>query len=94
MLLQHGSILLRSQDKHLTDIFAGDERTDAQSLLEKVTCLDDILGRRVELEELSAALVNGFKTALNIELCDDRLISDEEAKAQSLLGKYIDNRKE
>lgn len=87
-LLQHGSILLRSQDKLLTDIFAGDGRTDAQSLLGKVTCLNDILGHHVELEEVSAALICGFVTALNIKFQPGGLSNDEETLAANLEGKY------
>lgn len=88
-LLQHGSILLRSQDKLLTDIFAGDERKDAQSLLGKITCLDDMLGHCVELEEISEALVSGFKAALNIEFQPGGLVCEEETLAAGLAGNYV-----
>ena len=87
-LLQHGSILLHSQGKLLTDIFAGDDRTDAQTLLGKVTCLDDILGRRVKLEEVSAALICGFVTALNVKFQPGGLSNDEETLAANLELKY------
>lgn len=87
-LLQHGSILLRSQEKILAEIFAGKEKGESQALLEKVTCLDDMLERRMELEEISEALVSGFKTALNVEFHPDKLSCEEETLAASLAGKY------
>jgi lipoate-protein ligase A len=86
--LQHGSILLRSQEKILSEIFAGEGKTGSRALLEKVTCLDDILNRRVEIDEISEALVSGFKKALKVEFQPDGLRCDEEALAASLTGKY------
>jgi lipoate-protein ligase A len=87
-LLQHGSILLRSQENILSEIFDVEERAGVQALLGKVTCLDNILGRRVEIAAVSAALISGFKTALNVELQPGRLSSEEEAIAASLIDKY------
>ncbi|MDD4170012.1 MAG: biotin/lipoate A/B protein ligase family protein [Desulfotomaculaceae bacterium] len=87
-ILQHGSILLRSQQKILNEIFTDKEKTNSQALLEKITCLDDILERQMELEEISDALANGFKKALNIEFQPDELNCEEEALATSLVGKY------
>jgi lipoate-protein ligase A len=87
-ILQHGSILIRSQAKILCEIFSGEEEVKSQALLEKVTCLEDILERRIELEEISEALAGGFKKALNIEFQPDELNSEEETLAASLAGKY------
>lgn len=87
-LLQHGSILLRSQENILSEIFDVEERAEVQALLGKVTCLDNILGCRVEIAAVSAALISGFKTALNVELQPGRLSSEEEAIAASLTDKY------
>lgn len=88
-LLQHGSILLRSQEKILAEIFAGDGQGESEALLEKITCLENILGRRVEPEEVSKALISGFKNALNIEFQPDELSDEELAMAESLIGKYL-----
>jgi lipoate-protein ligase A len=87
-LLQHGSILLRSQEELLTGIFAGEGKTGTRALLEKMTCLDDILNRRVETDELSEVLVSGFRTALNVDFQPDGLSCEEETLAASLTGKY------
>lgn len=87
-LLQHGSILLRSQEKILSEIFAGEGKTGSRALLEKVTCLDDILNRRVETDEISEVLVSGFKKALNVDFQPGGLSCAEEALAASLTGKY------
>jgi len=87
-ILQHGAILLRSQEKTLAEIFSGQGKVTSQTLLEKVTCLDDILERRIEVGEISEALVNGFKRALNIELQTGKLSSEEEMLAASLAVKY------
>lgn len=87
-ILQHGSILIRSQAKILSEIFSGEEEINSQALLDKVTCLEDILERHVTLEEVSVALTSGFKKALNIEFQSDGLNSEEEMLAASLVGKY------
>lgn len=87
-ILQHGSILIHSQAKVLSEIFSDTERVTPQALLEKITCLEEILERRVELAEVAEALINGFKRALNIEFQPDRLNSEEETLAASLVGKY------
>ncbi|OPX86354.1 MAG: Octanoyltransferase LipM [Pelotomaculum sp. PtaB.Bin104] len=87
-ILQHGSILIRSQAKVLSEIFSDTERVTPQALLEKITCLEEILERRVELGEVAEALKQGFKRALNIEFQPDRLSPEEEALADSLAGKY------
>jgi len=87
-ILQHGSILIRSQTKILSEIFSGEEEVKLQALLEKVTCLEEILERRIELDEISEALADGFKKALNIEFYPDKLNSEEEMLATSLAGKY------
>ncbi|MDD4170020.1 MAG: lipoate--protein ligase family protein [Desulfotomaculaceae bacterium] len=87
-ILQHGSILVRSQGEILCKLFSDTERVKPQALLEKITCLEEILGRQVALEEVAAALTRGFKNALNIDFQPDRLTGKEENLATSLVGKY------
>ncbi|MDD3654059.1 MAG: lipoate--protein ligase family protein [Desulfotomaculaceae bacterium] len=87
-ILQHGSILIRSQGEILCDIFSSDERVVPQALLKKITCLEEILERQVDLVEVAEALTSGFKSALNIEFQPDKLNSEEERLAVSLVDKY------
>lgn len=87
-LLQHGSILLRSQEKILAEIFAGEGRDESEALMEKVTCLEDILGRRVDPEEVSEVLIRGFKDTLKVGFQPDELSEEERELAESLVDKY------
>lgn len=87
-ILQHGSILIRSQGEILCEIFSNTEKVKPQALLEKITCLEEILNRQVELEEVAEALTKGFKNALNIEFQPDKLNNEEERLAASLVRKY------
>jgi len=87
-LLQHGSILIRSQEEILARVFAGEGKEKCQALLEKTTCLETIMGHRVEVEQVARALVDGYRKALNIEFRTDDLSKEERALAEALVDKY------
>lgn len=52
-LLQHGSILIRSQEEILARVFAGEGKEKCQALLEKTTCLEEIMGHQVKVEQVA-----------------------------------------
>jgi lipoyl(octanoyl) transferase len=87
-LLQHGSILLRPQTEILGRIFENGETRSKEMLSAKITCLEDILGRSIDPEEVALAIVGGFARALEVELLPDSLTADEVRAAHELLDKY------
>ncbi|MDH7480313.1 MAG: biotin/lipoate A/B protein ligase family protein [Syntrophomonadaceae bacterium] len=86
-ILQHGSILIKPQEKLLAEIFADDNGNFNQPG-EKVTCLEGILEREVDLDEVSEVLIGGFEHALNIKLVACGLNPEEHELAESLVDKY------
>jgi lipoyl(octanoyl) transferase len=87
-LLQHGSILLRPQTKILFHIYESGETRSQELLSTQITCLEDILGRPIDPEEVSIALIEGFTRALKAELLPDCLTCNEEKLAHELMIKY------
>ena len=86
-ILQHGSILIESQEKYLAEIFT--ESNDKPSrLVEKVTCLESILERNVDIGEVSEVLIKSFEQALNIKLLVSELSTEERELAVSLVEMY------
>jgi lipoate-protein ligase A len=51
---------------------------------ERVTSIQDILGRPVDVEELREALTRGFADALQIELVRGKLSKEEQQTAEKL----------
>ncbi|NPV89503.1 MAG: lipoate--protein ligase family protein [Firmicutes bacterium] len=85
-ILQHGSILIKPQEKLLSEIFTGS--SDESKLSEKVTCMESILGRGVDVDEVSGSLIRGFGKALNIKLVPGELSVEERELADELAIKY------
>jgi len=67
-LLQHGSILLKSQAHLLAEIFSPAGGSQTEILTQKVACLEEIMGRPVSPDEVKKALIKGFEQALGIRL--------------------------
>ncbi|MFN3422326.1 MAG: biotin/lipoate A/B protein ligase family protein [Armatimonadota bacterium] len=59
-LLQHGSIPLQIDIDKIERIFGSIER-------ERFTCVEEVLGRNVNLDEFAEALVQGFSEALGVD---------------------------
>lgn len=51
--LQHGSILIRTQEEILARVFADEGKEKCQALLEKTTCLEEIMGHQVKVEQVA-----------------------------------------
>ncbi|MCX5805409.1 MAG: biotin/lipoate A/B protein ligase family protein [Proteobacteria bacterium] len=88
IILQHGSILLRSQLEILDRIFENSETRSNETLSRKITCLEDILARSINPDEVAHAIIEGFAQALEIELLPDCLTDDEVMTAHSFIDKY------
>jgi lipoate-protein ligase A len=65
-LLQHGSILLKPQGDLLARIFSRGEGSGLPLIKDKVTSLEEILGRPVAPEKVIHAVMTGFEQALGI----------------------------
>lgn len=86
--LQHGSILIRPQTEILFRIFENREERSEEMLSAKITCIEDILGHPIDLEEVALAVIEGFTRALEVEMLPDCLTDEEERIAHELLDKY------
>ena len=86
--LQHGSIPLRPQTEILCRIFENGEERNEEILSSEITCLEDILGRPIDLEEVALAVIEGFTHALKAELLPDCLTDNEEKIAHELSDRY------
>lgn len=71
VVLQHGSILLGPDHRHITRYLRipdEDERQRLEDIMHnRVTDLSSVLNRRVEFSEVAAAVKTGFETTLSIE---------------------------
>jgi len=87
-LLQHGSILICSQLETLGYIFESTGARNRAALGSKITCLEDILDRRVDPEEVAKVIVDGFAQALGIEFVPGSLTEGEMKAAHGFVNKY------
>jgi lipoate-protein ligase A len=96
VVLQHGTLLLEvNLEKMFTFLRVPWARTRTQVITaarEKITSVDEELGRRITIEESAAALTKGFSRALNVELVNGELTPYEADLAAELLrDKYSYN---
>lgn len=94
-LLQHGSIVLDTQQESWVNLVS--QKTDSaeelrQRLESRTTSLGEILGRRVEPEEVKTVLIAGMASALNVEFQLGELTADEWVLAREIAGKQIMSR--
>ncbi|RLI55101.1 MAG: lipoate--protein ligase family protein [Candidatus Thorarchaeota archaeon] len=87
-VLQHGTTLL-DLDVHLMfSILKVPEEKISDKMVadvkERVTSVRDVLKRNVSIEELAAALQQGFAQALDVELRSGKLTDEEQQAARSL----------
>jgi lipoate-protein ligase A len=90
-LLQHGTILLDLEVREMFRVLRVPQEKISDKMIDdvtqRVTSLKDILGRKVQFEEISRALQKGFTDALDIELAPGSLSSDEVEAAKKLAKK-------
>lgn len=94
-VLQHGTLPLNGDIARINDVLTyPDEQVRAQArdriYLHAVT-LETVLGRGVSWSEAADALAEGFASALQIELVEAPLTSDEIELAQNLLHSKYDS---
>lgn len=82
VLLQHGSVLLGLDEAKFAQLLHGG---DAAKLSQHATCLEEVLGRPIALEEVARAMAQGFSQALGITLIAEEPTPEELALAQRLL---------
>ena len=87
-LLQHGSIPMALDIELLFNLLQIPNEQVKQRLkenfLEKAVSLEEILGKEVDCQELTTALVEGFRQMFEIEVYWDTLTKEEAAAAVSL----------
>ncbi|MFQ6096256.1 MAG: biotin/lipoate A/B protein ligase family protein [Armatimonadota bacterium] len=90
--LQHGSVPLHIDAEAVAAVMPGrpgGHDDAAATLLRAAAGASDVLGRRVEFEEMCEAIAEGFRRALGAVLVEDTLSAEERALAEELrTGKY------
>jgi lipoate-protein ligase A len=87
-VLQHGTVLLNLDVEMMFQVL----KVPAEKISDKmvrdvktrVTSLREVSGRDIEMDELKAALVDGFSEALNLQMVRGRLHREEKAAAERL----------
>ena len=87
-VLQHGTVLLDLDVNLMFTILKVPQEKISDKMIsdvkERVTSIQDILGRQVEVDELRIALTQGFSDALDIDLVADKLSNEEQQTAEKL----------
>ena len=87
-VLQHGTVLLDLDVNLMFTILKVPQEKISDKMIsdvkERVTSIQDILGRPVDVEELREALTRGFADALQIELVRGKLSKEEQQTAEKL----------
>ncbi len=85
--LQHGTIIVKDQSRLVNKIFI---RNSSRSipLSDRLTSLEYILQKIPKESELIKSLIEGFKTALNIDFLPSRLDNEELELSSQLVSKY------
>ena len=88
VILQHGTLPLSGDLGRICDVlvFRDEEsRTEARRrVLARAITLEEALRRPVDMAEVIAALMHGFRTALNLELVESSLTPSELSRAADL----------
>ena len=88
VVLQHGTLLVKvSLEKMFTFLRVPWAKTCLEvvgAAKEKITSINDELGRGISMTEIGEALNQGFKKALKVKLVDGQLTSDELELAENL----------
>ncbi|MBN1502729.1 lipoate--protein ligase family protein [Candidatus Woesearchaeota archaeon] len=88
-ILQHGTIIQSVDVKRMFSILkVPDEKIKdklIKSVEERVTSVNNILGKEVSFEKIGECLIKGFSSALNLELVEGKLSSSEIGLAERLV---------
>ncbi len=81
-LLQHGSILIDFDVEKMCSLLR--TRDKISQVRERVTSLNDEMGKRIEFEDLAFVLKKGFEENFNVRLIPDELTKKEKILAQEI----------
>jgi len=91
VVLQHGALPLRGDVSRLADVLAlleSDRERLRRKLRSRAIALDEALDRDAALDEVAAALAEGFAQALNLELVPMALSTYERGQVDRLQARY------
>jgi lipoate-protein ligase A len=91
VVLQHGALPLRGDVSRLADVLALPESARERlrlNLCSRAVSLAETLGRDVTLDEVAAALTEGFAQTLNLDLVPGELLAFERRQVSRLHSKY------
>ena len=91
VVLQHGSLPLMGDVSRLAEVLNLEKRDRDRlriTLRERAITLDEAVGRHVPFTEVADALAKGFSQALNLDLEQEALSTDEQEAAQRLRSRY------
>ncbi len=82
VVLQHGALPLVGDIARICDVLAG--HPQPERVRARATTIESVLGYAVSFEEAARAIVQGFTSALHVELVPGDLVSQERAWADEL----------
>ena len=89
VILQHGSLLIGPSHLELLDLLVSVpvslKEEWREQLEQSSTCLEDCLGRPVDIEALASCLIEGFRRQLSVEMESDFLTLEEEERVEILV---------
>ena len=89
-ILQHGSILIDFDIEKMCSLFKAVDRVS--QLRERVTSLNDELGKRTEFEDLAFMLKKGFEENFDVKLIPDELTRKESILVQEIAATKFSTR--
>lgn len=85
-LLQHGSLLIAIDYAHWTALFP-----QGKELVHRATALEPVLGRRPSFEEVTEAILIGFRETGGVHFENGELTAEEFSLAQNLVARRYNN---
>lgn len=89
-ILQHGSILIDFDIEKMCSLFKSEYKIS--QVRERVTSLNNELGKEIEFEDLTAVLKKGFEENFDTKLIPDELTRKENALAQEIAATKFSTR--
>jgi lipoate-protein ligase A len=88
-ILQHGTVQISGGQEELVALLSGTDETERASLIhflrQHVGSLEEAAGRPIDLEDVAAAITDGFRQVLGVRLAAGFLDADERALAAQLV---------
>ena len=95
VILQHGTFLIDLDTNKISQVLTPstvkfNDKT-ADNVLDRLTCLVNILGYRPTHEEVKQKIIQGFENAFSVKIKPGKLTDDEEALVDELLERKYRN---